>query len=326
MYAVKTSPRALLVALLPLAAVHAVLVAMGLLETQTVPPQASLPSPDKLLAFFVGRLALDAALLFAGHLVLRQRAMAGRLEYALMGGAMAAASYAVALQNGMLLSQPPAGSEVSAGLLPTMAGLIAGFLYGQFAGLEPVGAWPQFSSEALKASQRFDGPVRVRTSAAAIAIAAIVPAALTAVLSFSLSWMFLPEHLVDGSAAIFAAALPAQMFMTFLVVTTVPAAILVLCVHHIVRALNRVRGLEYTALGGMLAALCALLLGPFTPFTSEFFLLVPALVYGGIMGALYRRFAGLEPAPLPEAVLVADADTLVGADHPSRRGHGVILQ
>ena len=43
------------------------------------------------------------------------------------------------------------------------------------------------------------------------------------------------------------------------------------------------------------------------------------------MGVLYRRFAGIEPVPLPEAVIAADPNALVGADHPSRRQHGVIL-
>jgi hypothetical protein len=43
------------------------------------------------------------------------------------------------------------------------------------------------------------------------------------------------------------------------------------------------------------------------------------------MGALYRRFAGLEPVPLPEAVIATDANALVGTDHPARQQHRVIL-
>jgi hypothetical protein len=60
---------------------------------------------------------------------------------------------------------------------------------------------------------------------------------------------------------------------------------------------------------------------PLTPI----FLLALAVVYGAIMGSLYRRFAGIEPVPLPEAVLATDEAALVGADHPSRRQHSVIL-
>ena len=43
------------------------------------------------------------------------------------------------------------------------------------------------------------------------------------------------------------------------------------------------------------------------------------------MGAVYRRFAGLEPLPLPEEVLARDPRTLVPADHASRRTHAVIM-
>jgi hypothetical protein len=43
------------------------------------------------------------------------------------------------------------------------------------------------------------------------------------------------------------------------------------------------------------------------------------------MGALYRRFAGLEPEPLRETVIATDPDALVGADHPARRQHRIIL-
>src|SRR6266566_4382241 len=135
MFEVKNSSRALLVALVPLAAVHAILLAMALLVTQTTPPEASLPAPDKILTFYVARLALDGALLFAGHLVLRQCAIFSRIAYALMGGAVASLSYATAMRNGLLLFPPSDGTEITSGLLPAVAGMIAGFLYGQFAGL-----------------------------------------------------------------------------------------------------------------------------------------------------------------------------------------------
>jgi hypothetical protein len=97
-------------------------------------------------------------------------------------------------------------------------------------------------------------------------------------------------------------------------------------VHHIARALRRSRGLEYAVLGGLLASLCGGVIAPFTALSSPVtFLLVPAFVYGAIMGALYRRFAGLEPEPLPEPVIVTDVNTLVRADHSSRQGHSVVF-
>jgi hypothetical protein len=61
------------------------------------------------------------------------------------------------------------------------------------------------------------------------------------------------------------------------------------------------------------------------PLLSGSPLMIVAVAYGAIMGALYRRFAGLEPVPLPEAVVATDPNALVGADDPARRQHRVIL-
>jgi hypothetical protein len=326
MYFVKNSTRALLIALSPLAAVHAILFAMVLLRTQSTPALLDLPSPDRVLVIYVAQLAIDGVLLFTGHLLLRGRAISSRFAYALMGGVMAASSYAAAFRNGLLLSPPDPGSEISAGLLPAFAGMMAGFLYGQFAGLAPAAAWPKFSAEALNASRRFDGPTRVRTSVAAIAIASVIPAALTAVMAFTFAFMYVPPTFVpDDAGPIFLAALPAQIFLTTLTATIIPSAILILCAHHIARAIHRSRGIEYACLGSLLSGLCSICVAPFAPVSSIMFLLLPAIVYGAIMGALYRRFAGLEPMPLPEPVLVTDENTLVPADHSSRRGHQVMF-
>jgi hypothetical protein len=328
MHAVKNSARALITAAIPFAVLQAVTFAMLLLRTQTSPALLALPSPDKVLVLYIMRLAFDTGLLFTGHLMLRRCAISGRLAYALMGGAMAAASYAIVLRNGLLLASPDAGTVMTAGLLPTLAGMMAGFLYCQFAGLAPVEVWPKFSIEGLNASYKFDGPVRVRTSIAATAIAAVVPAILTALLTFAMysTWLF--TDLVPAGPAIFVTAIPAQMFLISLTVTIVPAAIFVLCTHHIARALHRQSGFDYAALGGLLGALCSTVIVPsmpFDPFASDIFPLVSAIICGAIMGALYRRFAGIEPVPLPEPVIVTDENTLVPADHSSRRGHSVML-
>lgn len=323
MYVVKNSSRALFAALIPLAVVHAALLAMALLTTKVEPPLALLPAPDKLLFFYAGRLALDAVLLFAGHTVLRQFNICSRVAYALIGGVMAATSYALAMRNGLMLFEPPPGSEITAGLLPMAAGMLGGFLYGQFAGLEAAAAAAATTaaSETSAAPPRvFEGPVRVRSSVGAIAIAATVPAAIAAVLAFMLLGLLGPS----GADSILTAALPAQVFLTVLIATTVPSAILVIAVHHIARALRRSRGGDYAVIGSVVSAGCFALA---TPVLGEMMIVVlpAALVNGAIMGALYRRFAGIEPMPLPEIVIATDAQALVGADHPSRRQHGVLL-
>jgi hypothetical protein len=326
MYVVNTSSRALLVALVPLAVVHAVLTAMALLGTQAAQP-TGVPAPDQVLVLYVTRLAIDGALLLAGHLMLRQLAISSRFAYALMGGAMTAAGYVIAIRNSLQLSSPADGTLLTMGLLPTIAGMIAGFLYGQFAGLTVAARFPKLSYEGLATSLAFDGPTRVRTSVAAISIAATMPAVLTTILSFTLASLLpgFAHYMSSGNNPIIAAALPAQLFLTFLVVTIVPSAIFVLCLHHMARALRRHRAWEYAAIGGLMAAAFAHLVSPMVPLVPGSPLIVAAVACGAIMGALYRRFSGLEPVPLPEAVITTDVNALVGADDQARRQHKVIL-
>jgi len=333
MYVVRSSPGALFAALIPLALVEAVLVAMAALGLQAASPP-ELPVPDQVVMLYAKRMATDAALLFAGHWLLQQARIVSRFGYALMGGVMAAASYGIAIL-GSTTSLPGAGGAVlTIGLLPTVAGMICGFLYGQFAGLAPVPARGSRGREGLAAHDvgqtetaplTFDGPIRVRTSIAAVAIAATMPAVLTAILSFTVTSLLLPSRVGDGLGPLFAAAIPAQMFMAVLVATSVPSAIFVLGLHHIARAVGRQRGFEYAGIGAAMAVIFVLLIMPFVPVFPVMFLLLPALAYGAIMGALYRRFAGLEPVPLPEVVIAKDVQALVAADHPSRQCHSVII-
>jgi hypothetical protein len=326
MYLVKNSPRALFAALVPLAIVEAVLLVFAVAGGQVTDPQG-VPAPDQILVLYAGRMAMDAALLFTGHIVLRQWAISSRLAYGLMGGVMAAASYGIAIRNHIQLAAPGDGTVVTIGLLPTIAGMIGGFLYGQFAGLSPVvravGTLPAVNAPEAPPPLVFDGPVRVRTSVAGMAIAALMPTVLATLLPYTLLPLLMNGFADKSTAHIFAAVIPVQTFMTMLVISVIPSSIFMLCVHHVARAMGRRSAWEYAAIGGVAAFVCALLLAFAVPLLVV--LLVPAAFCGSVMGALYRRFAGLEPVPLPEAVIATDPNALVGADHPSRRQHGVIL-
>lgn len=326
MYLVKTSPRALFAALIPLAIVEAVLMVFAIAGGQMTDPEG-VPAPDQILVFYAGRMAINAAFLFAGHIVLRQWTISSRFAYGLMGGVMGAASYAIAIRNHIQLAAPGDSTVVTMGLLPAIAGMIGGFLYSQFAGLSPVAraiaASPAANAPATPPPLVFDGPVRVRTSVAGMAIGALMPTVLATLLPYTLLPLLMNGFADKSTAHIFAAVIPAQTFLVMLVISVIPATIFMLCVHHVARAMGRRSAWEYAAIGGISAFACALLL----TFTVPFFavLLVPATFCGAVMGALYRRFAGLEPVPLPEAVIATDPNALVSADHPSRRQHGVIL-
>lgn len=331
MYVINNSLRALLIALIPLAAVHVILVTMALLGLKAI-EATDAPAPDQILLFYLTRVTIDGALLFAGHRILRQRAISSRIAYALMGGVAAAIGYAIAIHNGMSLSPPAGGAILTIGLLPIMGGMLSGFLYGQFAGTVPVEfCLPPSEEDEAAAPAVFDGPTRVRTSVAGIVLAALVPTVLTTILSFTIVSL-LPTYfraLTSGPGPVMdpliVAAIPAQMFIAILVGTIVPCAIFVLCLHGLARALRRQHAVDYAVLGGVMALICAYFLAPIAPLLSGSYLAIAAATCGGIMGATYRRFAGLEPLPLPEAVLARDPNALVGADHPARRQHNVIM-
>jgi hypothetical protein len=326
MYVVKNSSRALSIALIPLAAIYAVLTAMALLGAKAAEP-ADLPSPDMVLVLYATQLAIATVLLYAGHRMLRQMCVFSRFAYSAMGGVMAAAGYAIAIRNGFQLASPGDGTLLTVGLLPTIAGTISGFLYGQFAGLEPAANFPKHSYEGLVTSLAFDGPTQVRTSVAAVVIAATMPAVVATLVSISFASLMpgFARFMSTGTNPVIAVALPAQLFLTFLVVTIVPSVILVLCAHYVVRAMNRSRTRDYVVACTIVALACAYLVSPMIPLMSGLPLMVFAISCGAAMGAIYRSLAGLEPVPLPESVIVTDPDALVSADDPARRQHKVVL-
>lgn len=260
MYFVKNSPRALFAALIPLAIVEAVLMVFAIAGGQVTDP-AGVPAPDQIVVLYAGRMAINAALLFAGHIVLRQWTISSRLAYGLMGGVMAAVSYGIAIRNHIQLAAPGDGTVVTIGLLPTIAGMIGGFLYGQFAGLSPVahatGVASAASAPAAPPPIVFDGPVRVRTSVAGIAIAALMPTVLATLLPYTLLPLLMNGFADKSTAHIFAAVIPAQTFMVMMVVSVIPSSIFMLCVHHVARAMSRRRAWEYAAIGGVAAFACA---------------------------------------------------------------------
>ena len=117
-------------------------------------------------------------------------------------------------------------------------------------------------------------------------------------------------------------ALPAQMILTTLFVMFVPSLIVVGATHALARAFRCTRGIAYTLIGATMGALGSLLL--VTLLNGVVFIMLLGAAVGAIMGAIYRRFAGIEPLALPEDVLAGDLSALRPEDHPSRKSHAVI--
>lgn len=324
---VRNSFRAFIASLLVLIAFHGVMSALGLgvfLADKIEPP-----SPDRALQMFVMRVGLDATLLAAGHWLLRSYGLATRAAYALMGGAAAAIGYAVALSHDLNIMPPLAGTHLSASVLPILVGIIAATLYAQFAGREMVRAARGSAADTTAPSAprlpvTFDGPVQVRTSIVATLIASTVPAAIVALIIAPFAGMkFEPGTFQNMLWAdqISRVVMPAYFFMFTLFATAIPSAIMVGITHAIARATRRTGGVAYAAIGAGVVALALVALLTWLPVL--FFL--PFVLIGAVMGAIYRRFAGLEPLALPEGVLANDPAALVGADDPARRTRAVIM-
>jgi hypothetical protein len=336
MYLVRHSLRALLIALGPILFVQGILIAIEIGGTLARPPFSVMPSPDLMGIALACALAFNGGLLFAFHLCLRNRAVVDRFSYTVAGFAAGIFSYTIMWSNGWLIASPSPGAEVAGALLPGLAGMIAGFLYNQLAGLEPLGLRASAPKSGDAASldaddvepPRFEGPVQVRTSIAAAFTAATLPAFFMGLLAFA-TFLLGVDVMTPGRATgpelTIAFALPAQIFLMTLLMTILPAAIFAWLTHLAARSLGARSGLHYAAMGAALALAVSLAFGPFSPLTSIGYLIGPAMLTGAVMGALYRRLAGLEALPLPEPLIVDDERALVAADHHTRRGHAVIM-
>jgi hypothetical protein len=313
---IRNSVRAALIALGPLAIFHAAMSANRI--AGNVSSGAPAPLADIALGVVALRVMIDAILLGAGHLSLRYFGIGSRGAYGTMGAVAAALGYVVAWAAEVWTSSPVTGAFVTAAILPAMVGMIAGFLYAQLAGRDAE-AVPVADGDAPVPPATYDGPVQVLSSFAAGTIATLVPALIVTALAVPLLMIVFFES--PSFHAMFLAA-PAQMFVTALLVTIAPSALVVGATHATARSFRRTRGIDYAAIAAVLNCVPACML---LAMVGAALLFPLAAITGAVMGATYRRFAGIEPLPLPEDVLATDPRALVPEDHPSRRTHAVVM-
>jgi hypothetical protein len=327
---VRNSTRAFAAVLVLLAGFHGVMAVLGLgafLAAKLEPP-----TPDQAFLTFLMRVAVDASALVAGHYLMRAQGWGTRMLYGLMGGGAMAVGYTFSLWGNLNIMPPLDGTRLSASVLPILVGMVEGTLYAHLAGRETVSVLAGGTAEtgepaAAPPPVTFDGPVQVRTSLAATAIASVVPAALVALMIAPFAGIFLTKWDTGTfqnpvwANQISRMILPAYFFMLTLFATAIPAAIVVGVTHTVARLARRTRGMDYAILGAVVMTVACLAFLMYVPPTY----FSPLVIAGALMGAVYRRFAGLEPLALPEAVLATDPATLVAEDDPARRTRAVIL-
>jgi hypothetical protein len=180
------------------------------------------------------------------------------------------------------------------------------------------------ATPATDAPAVFDGPAQVRTSTLAILTASFVPAAVFALAAIPFfAAIFRTWHATDWSTQILEVALPSYLFMILVPITLLPAAIVVGITHAMARSLQRIGSVDYAVIGALVSFGAALMMSSLLPTV----MLMPAAVIlaGALMGAAYRRFAGLEPRSLPKAMLATVPRHLAGKRHPARRSHAAII-
>jgi hypothetical protein len=179
------------------------------------------------------------------------------------------------------------------------------------------------AARATDALAVFDGPAQVRTSSLAILTASFVPAAVLALAAIPFfAAIFRTWHASDWSTQILEVVLPSYLFMILVLITPLPAAIVIAITHAMARSLQRIGSVDYAVIGAIVSFSAALLMSSLLPTV----MLMPAVILAGaLMGAAYRRFAGLEPLSLPKAILATVPRHFAGKRHPARRSRAVII-
>jgi hypothetical protein len=307
---VRTSFSGYVRAALFIAAAHGVLAALWLLKYPDAPVAMAISAIARTLV-------LQGALLVAAHLSMRLVRLSSPWAYAAAGAGMNLVMLPAAKSQFFLIPVFPHDAPLAAAAFVLTVAAAAAWIYARKAGTE--------TSEQAPVRPSVDGealPVRARTSKLAFLIVTLVPAAVISVLFVLFLFSFSgPPRTATRWVALL--AMPASVLYTSFVVTILPAIAVVGVTHVLARVMGRASGADYAAIAAGVAMLGACtLLGRLQPLL----LFSLAALTGAIMGASYRKIAGLEPSPLPDPVQVRDPATLVAADQPARRMYAVVRE
>lgn len=327
--------------------VIAIVAGFGLLGArwgQTPLKAAGQWSVDAVLLTIFGGGLLFGALFLGAHFVFRRFGRTASWEYGAAGAVAGFAAYLAFGGVGAIALASDQGMVTLAVGLPLAAGWALGAIYRRMAGLDlpPRRAAPADIAAAAAAApgaaiasnapdapapaaadgpaliaageeHYYSGPVQVRTSVALLAASGGAVGAI-------LGALVLLGAVIGAVSARDAAALGVGMgtgIGVSILLVIAFALFLFLPVwlsHKVAQKFRVVTGGGYAGVGFATCVAVGILLPPF---------LVAAPFAAGAM-ALYRRWAGMEPVPLPGDVVIRDERDLVGADHAARRYRRVI--
>lgn len=299
------------------------------------------PNLDALmLSCLAGGLVFTVAL-FIGHLILNRLRVGQRWAYVLLGSVALVGAYASQMPPSDLAVVARKGLVFYFFTLPAISGAVFGFIYAWRAGWVVEREHPDALTEALAVrpdgaaepavvetaeARYFHGPLRVRTSFMLMFLAALLSAFLGAVvramIGMGVEASYSPDrtnaqvldHAVEMSLGV-------GMEMFFLILVGVlPIFLCVIAGHFLARGLKKTAAWAYFGIGLVMPLVLAL-------FSFGLLLVLAAMILlpTAVAMVIYRQFAGLEPAPVQEDILVSDERHLVGANHP-RRQYGRVLK
>lgn len=297
------------------------------------------PNLDALiLSCLAGGLVFTVAL-FVGHLILHRLRVGQRWAYVLLGAVALTGAYASQMPPSDLVSVAAQGLIFYFFTLPAITGAVFGFIYAWRAGWEPEREHPDVLAEALARKQDgiadaapqpalieteearyFHGPLQVRTSFILMFLAALLSAflgaAVRALITMGVEASYSPDrsnarvldHAIEMSLGV-------GMEMFFLIlVGVIPIFLCLIGGHFVARGMKTTAAWAYFGIGLLTPVVLAL-------FSFGLLLVLAGMILlpTAVAMVMYRQFAGLEPVPVREDILVDDERHLVSADHPRRR-------
>lgn len=279
--------------------------------------------------------AMYATLFLLAHDQLRRRGVRSRGAYAAIGAIAAVPPFLLAMGWHAVVAAAGAGTLSAVLVCPLIGGALMGFLYHRRAGYESAGddvdalalaarnatataditpAAPAYVT--TDSAEYFSGPLVVRSSLGANAIASLLAGAVF-ILASTLAERVQPYS--SPLTEVMAHNGAGRTILQGMIGMAIPIGILLAMTHGYLRARGKYSYADYALAGligpGVFSVLTALTGMSWLALVYLFQFLAPSLL--GMLA--YRRLAGLEPAPLPDDIEVTDRRTLVSEDHVRRR-------
>jgi len=299
-----------------------------------------IPTIDSLLLSCAAGGVTFTLLFAAGHRLLRWLGTGHRGWYVALGSIALMLAYATRLNAGGLSAVFVHGLVAYFFFLPAIVGASLGYLYAWRAGWERDD--PSQIETAVVGQTRdtavarpglieadtaayFSGPLRVRTSFSLMILSSLIGGGVLFMCRALLVLKGEVEMLADPSLQdIFQHAANVSLFIGVEVIGLtllgiVPMTLCLVAGHFSARGLKAKSVWAYFGIGLVAPFVIALFSMGLLASVAETIALPTA-----VSMALYRLFAGLEPAPVAEDIIVSDSRSLVAADHPRRQFGRVI--